>query len=127
MEELRRNCDELRRTCRNQESPNADLRCKKENAYSHRSSAESRRRSLDRFRSMQWPKSTEVRCSLTAAELERQWGLREEEDEEEKNEKDQGVPIYKGLSEQEGAKIEEDPNNDYPTKRTPQFSEGIKE
>ena len=44
----------------------------------------------------------------------------------EKNEKDWGMPIYKEISEQEGAKIEEDPNNDYPTKRTPQFSEDIK-
>ena len=44
----------------------------------------------------------------------------------EKNEKDRGVPIYKGISEQAGAKIEEDPNNDYPTKRTPRFSEDIK-
>ena len=41
--------------------------------------------------------------------------------------KDQVVPIYKGISEQAGAKIEEDPNNDYPTKRTPRFLEGIKE
>ena len=45
----------------------------------------------------------------------------------EKNEKDRGVPIYKGISEQAGAKIEEDPNNDYPTKRTPRFSKGIKD
>ena len=28
----------------------------------------------------------------------------------EKNEKDRGVPIYKGIREQAGAKIEEDPN-----------------
>ena len=41
--------------------------------------------------------------------------------------KDLVVPIYKGISEQAGAKIEEDPNNDYPTKRTPRFSEGIKD
>ena len=44
----------------------------------------------------------------------------------EKNEKDRGVPIYKGISEPASAKIEEDPNNDYPNKRTPRFSEGIK-
>ena len=37
------------------------------------------------------------------------------------------MPIYKGISEQAGAKIEEDPNNGYPTKRTPRFSEGIKD
>ena len=37
------------------------------------------------------------------------------------------MPIYKGISEQAGTKIEEDPNNDYPTKRTPLFSEGIKD
>ena len=43
----------------------------------------------------------------------------------EKNEKDRGVPIYKGISKQAGMKIEEDPNNDYPTKRTPQFLEDI--
>ena len=43
-----------------------------------------------------------------------------------KDEKHQVVPIYKGLSKQAGAKIEEDPNNDYLTKRTPRFSEGIK-
>ena len=35
-------------------------------------------------------------------------------------------PIYKGISEQAGAKIEEDQNNDYPAKRTPPFSEDIK-
>mgnify|MGYP005850516765 CR=1 FL=1 len=30
--------------------------------------------------------------------------------------KDLVVPIYKGISEQAGAKIKEDPNNDYPAK-----------
>ena len=44
----------------------------------------------------------------------------------EKNEKDRGMPIYKGISKQAGVKIEEDPNNDYPTKWTPRFSEDIK-
>ena len=39
--------------------------------------------------------------------------------------KDQVVPIYKGISEQAGMKIEEDPNNDYPTKWTPRFLEDI--
>ena len=69
VEELQGNRDELQRTRRNLESPNVDMRSKKGNAYSHKSSAESRRRSLDRFQLMQRPKSTEVRRSLTAAEL----------------------------------------------------------
>ena len=43
-EELWRSCNELRRTCRNLESPNVDLRGKKGNAYSHRASTEGRRR-----------------------------------------------------------------------------------
>ena len=46
--------------------------------------------------------------------------LREEEDEEERGmRKDRGVLIYKGISQQAGTKIEEEPNNGYPTTRTP--------
>ena len=37
------------------------------------------------------------------------------------------MSIYKGISEQASEKIEEDPNNDYPAKWTPRFSEGIKD
>ena len=37
------------------------------------------------------------------------------------------MPIYKGKSDQAGAKIEEDPNNGYQTGWTPRFSEGIKD
>ena len=88
---------------------------------------EGRRRSLDRFRLMQQPRSTKTRCSATAAELEQRWSCERKKRKREKNEKDRGVPIYKGISEQVGTKIEEDPNNDYPTKRMPRFSEGIKE
>ena len=36
------------------------------------------------------------------------------------------MPIYKEISEQAGAKIEEDPNNGYLTKWTPRLLEGIK-
>ena len=45
-----------------------------------------------------------------------------------KTKKEEGPtkPIYKGISEQAGARIEEDQNNDYPAKRTPRFSEDIK-
>ena len=45
----------------------------------------------------------------------------------EKNDNYRVVPIYKGIREQAGIKIEEDPNNGYPTKRTPRFSKGIKD
>ena len=75
---------------------------------------------------MQRPRLMKTRCSATAAELEQWWGCERKKTKREKNGKDQGVPIYKGISKQAGAKIEEDPNNDYPTKRTPRFSEDIK-
>ena len=39
--------------------------------------------------------------------------------------KDLVVPIYTGISEQAGVKIEEDPNDDYPAKWTPRFSKDI--
>ena len=61
-----------------------------------------------------------------AAVLEQRWGCERKKTKRGKNEKDQVVPIYKRISRQAGAKIEEDPNNDYPTKRTPRFSEDIK-
>ena len=56
-----------------------------------------------------------------AAELERQRRC------ERKKKKEEGMakPIYKGISEQAGAKIEEDQSNDYPAKWTPRFSENI--
>ena len=63
-----------------------------------------------------------------ATELEQQQRSRDEEDEEERRMRKTGrMPIYKGISEQAGAKIEEDPNNGYLTKWTPRFSEGIKD
>ena len=40
--------------------------------------------------------------------------------------KGRGVPIHKGKGDRTGAKIEEDPNNDYPTKQTPRFWEALK-
>ena len=45
-----------------------------------------------------------------------------------KKKKEEGLAklIYKGISEQAGAKIEEDQNNDYPAKRMSRFSEDIK-
>ena len=55
-------------------NPNADQRSRKVSTYSHRSSAEGRRRSLDRFKLMQRPRSRKTRCSVTAAELERLQG-----------------------------------------------------
>ena len=55
-------------------------------------------------------------------------GAREEEDRaREENEEGRGMPIYKEISEQTGAKIEEEPNNGYLTRWTPRFSEGIKD
>ena len=36
------------------------------------------------------------------------------------------MPIYKEKCEQTGAEIEEEPNNGYPTRQTPRFSEDIK-
>ena len=37
------------------------------------------------------------------------------------------MPMYKGKCEQMGAKIEGEPNNGYPTTKTPRFSEDIKD
>ena len=77
---------------------------------------------------MQQPRSLEERCSLTATELKQQHRSREGEDEEERRMRKTGrMPIYKGISEQAGAKIEEDPNNGYPTKQPPRFSKVIKD
>ena len=61
-----------------------------------------------------------------AAEPEQRQGCKRNKTKREKNEKDRDVPIYKGISKQAGAKIEEDPNNDYPAKRTPRLSEDFK-
>ena len=66
------NYGELRRTQRNRQTLNADLRYGKEETYSCRSTAEDRRRSLDRLRLMQRPRLRKTRCSAAAAELERQ-------------------------------------------------------
>ena len=63
---------------------------------------------------------------MAAAELEQWWNCERKKTKREKNEKDRGVPTYKGISKQTGAKIEEELNNDYPTKWTPRFSEDIK-
>ena len=57
-------------------------------------------------------------------------GAREAERQQEdgrKKKKEEGLAklIYKGISEQVGAKIKEDPNNDYPTKWTPRFSKDV--
>ena len=48
-----------------------------------------------------------------------------EEGRKKKKEEELVVPIYKGISEWAGAKIEEDRSNDYPAKWTPRFSENI--
>ena len=58
--------------------------------------------------------------------LEQQEGCERKKTEREKNEEGRGVPIYKEKCEQTGAKIEEEPNNGYPTTQTPRFSEDIK-
>jgi hypothetical protein len=68
------NYDELRRTQEKLANPNANLRYGKTETYSCRSTAEGRRRSLDRFRLMQRPRLRKTRCSAAAAELERQKG-----------------------------------------------------
>ena len=59
------------------------------------------------------------------AKLEQQGVCERKKTEKERNEKDWSVPIYKGMSEQAGAKIEQDQSNDYPAKWTPRFSEDI--
>ena len=64
-----------------------DLRCRKGKTYSGRSVAEGRHRSLDGFRPMQRPRSTETRCA-TAVAVELQWqmgvrGIRSEQKNEE--------------------------------------------
>ena len=75
-----------------------------------------RRRSLDRFGLMQRPRSTETEEKRDGGEARAVGGLQEEEDgEREKNEEGRGMPIYKEKCEQTGAKIEEEPNNGYPT------------
>ena len=91
VEKLQRIRDEQRRTQKELANPNADLRYGKARTYERRSTAEGRRRSLDKFRVMQRPKlRTEV--SAAAAELERHRGC-----ERRKMKKEEGpaMPIYK--------------------------------
>ena len=47
--------------------------------------------------------------------LEQQDGCERKKTERDKNEEGQCMPIYKEKCEQTGAKIEEEPNNGYPT------------
>ena len=62
------------------ESPNADLRNEGKKTYGCRSTAEVAAVSLDRFRLMQRPKSTETEMRRSGGNARAAGGLREEED-----------------------------------------------
>ena len=106
-------------------NPNADLGSRKVNTYNRGSSAEVAAvlwTDSGWCSGQGWRRRGALRWRQSSGSSRVARGRRRREG---RMRKDQVVPIDKGISEQAGAKIEEDPNNDYPTKRTPRFSEDI--
>ena len=126
VEKLQGIYDERRRTQeRKLMNTNADLRGEKARAYGCGATAEDRRRFFGRAQgdaAANIEDNGECCGSGGAREAER-W---REDGRKKKKEEGLTEPIYKGISEQAGAKTEEDQNNDYPANLTPRFSEDIK-